>query len=195
MKKIATLVLALSMVHSIQADLTWQSEDNLLGNIVDITFPGSGGWLVQMYRDLGNDTDLSAVTFGLDGTPTGTGNSTGDELLASFSTSLNAYEFFGENVDFTFVGPYNAIQGFNVYTVILDTDSWANATTANRTLVLDEVTYFINDGDPSIPIAYNVPNDNPNNNEWQQVIPEPGTMAMLLLGMTGLFGLRRKLIA
>ena len=176
-----------------RADLTW-STSQLLGNIPDITLEDSGGWLVQLYRDAGAQTDLGAVSFNLDGSPTGVGNSTDDVLLESFTSSLISQSVFGvDSVSFSAIRNYSSIQGYNVYTVILDTDSWANATTANRTFVLDESTYEVAFGDG--PINYTVPSDNPAGHEWQQVIPEPGTMALLLIGMTGVFGLRKRLLS
>ncbi len=191
MKKVAILIACGSIAVSSYADLTWQSSGNLLGNIPDISYPESGGWLVQMYRDVGDNTDLSTISFDLDGNPT-----SGDDIrLSDWTLELNAYVAFGETVDFTQLDlPFASIAGFSVYTVILDTDSWANASTLNRTFVLDDSTYQVTSISTDEAV-YNVPHNNPGEHEWQQVIPEPGTMALLLMGMTGLFGLRRKLSA
>jgi hypothetical protein len=194
MKKILIIMSAMMFTFSSHADLTW-GVGNLLGNIPDIVYPGSDGWLVQMYRDTDNNTVLGSVTFNQDGSPSGLGNSVNDQLIFGFTASLNAADLFEETVDFVRIQSYNAIQGYNVYTVILDTDSWANATTANRTFVLDNSTYFVQTGDPSIPINYTVPNTNPGGHSWQTVIPEPGTMALLAMGMLGIGMWRRKVIA
>jgi hypothetical protein len=194
MKKHLIMTFFTLLVSSSHADMAW-STGNLLGNIPDIVYPGSDGWLVQMYRDVGSNTVLSEVSFNLDGTPTGVGNSENDELIVAFTASLKAEELFAQVVDFVSIRAYNAIQGFNVYTVILDTDSWGNATTSSRTFVLDANTAFVPTGDPLTPIVYSVPNNNPGGHTWQTVIPEPGTMALLAMGMLAVGMWRRKIIA
>jgi hypothetical protein len=97
-------------------------------------------------------------------------------------------------VDFSGEFAYGDIRGYNVYSVILDTDSWANATTANRTFVLDNSTFAVPDQDPATPVAYTVPNNNPGSHEWQSVIPEPGTMGLMAIGLFGVLAVRRKTI-
>jgi hypothetical protein len=76
------------IVNYAVATLTWQT-GQLDGNISDID-TDSVGWLVQMYRDVGDNTTLGQVTFSEDGSPSGAGNSSSDELLLSFTVSLKA---------------------------------------------------------------------------------------------------------
>ena len=193
MRKLWLSLAVASLVTSASwADLTWGT-GNLFGNIDDFDL-SSNGWLVQMYRDFGNNTDLSEVTFNLDGTPTGAGNSGSDVLLTAFTTPLSAVETFGTVVDFLTTNlDYTDIDGFHLYTVILDTTDWASATTANRTFVLDESSFLLDSGgNPANPRSYSVPNTNPGNHEWQNVIPEPGTMGLLATGLVGLLAIRRK---
>ena len=187
MKRWMLVLAGLMLAQLSPADMAWQS-DNLITDIPDVTFEDSGGWLVQMYRDVGNDTDLSAITFDLSGNPW----NSADERLTSFTSTLTAQDTFGETVFISELDlGYASIGGFHVYTVILDTDSWENATIANRTFVLDATTFFVNDGDPSTSITYDVPNDNPGNHQWQSVIPEPGTLALLGIGLFTMLAIRR----
>ena len=187
MKRWMLVLAGLMLAQLSPADMAWQS-DNLITDIPDVTFEDSGGWLVQMYRDVGNDTDLSAITFDLSGNPW----NSADERLTSFTSTLTAQDTLGETVFISELDlGYASIGGFHVYTVILDTDSWANATTANQTFVLDTETFLVSDGDPSVSITYQVPNDNPGDHQWRGVIPEPGTLALLGLGLFTMLAIRR----
>lgn len=194
MRKLTLLMAAVLIANVSLADLTWTT-GNLFGNIPDLDL-NSDGWLVQMYRDVGNDTDLSQVTFNLDGNPSGAGNSGSDQLLASFTSELEAFEAFGTTVTFSEANlDYSSIDLFNVYTVILDEVSWGNASVSSRTFVLDQSAFLIDSsGDPSNPRTYTAPNSNPGEHEWQSVIPEPGTMALVLIGLTSLMGLRKRFV-
>lgn len=188
-KKCGLIYLCLAGFAS--AQLVWQSGDLLgLAGFEET----SDGWLVQMYRDANNDTDLSSLEFDTSGQAFGT-NASDDVLLASFSADLEYVDdFFGESLTFSRIfNDFAAIYDDHVYTVVLDTDSWANATTANSTFVLDENTFQIPGENPGLG-DYNPPTGNPGNHEWQSVIPEPGTMGMLAMGLVGLFAIRRKKI-
>jgi hypothetical protein len=141
---------------------------NLIDNIPDIT-TNSAGWLVQMYRDVNNDTDLSLVTFWPNGTPTGAGSSADDVLLVSYTTSLFDGTLFDDeevyfSETFTF---FSELTNRHVYTVILDAEAWSNAVPGiHRTFVLDASAKFIGSGPLQ---SYIVPADNPGNHSWQLI--------------------------
>ena len=176
---------------NVEADLIWESDDLLAPGAIPDLSAASEGWLVQMYSLTGPAPDLSLLRFQEDGTPE---NGAGDGLLLSGYTSaleagslpfppfitLSFFEQYGD-----FVNLYNE----SVYTVILDTDSWANAQAGvNRTFVLDQNVHVFTASDDQV---YNVPANNPGGHEWQDVIPEPGTMGLLAAGLFGLFATRR----
>ena len=190
MRRLLAIVCLLGVASVCFGSLTWESA-NLDPAVSDLS-TASDGWLVIMYHDVDNNTDLSLVTFNLDGTPTGAGNSANDVALVT--TTLSAQDpGFGLSVDFSLAGiDYSSFDLSYLYTVILDTTSWGSATTANRTIALDDSTYFLDGaGNPNNPRNYNV-SSNLGPNDWQNVIPEPGTMGLLATGLVGLLAIRRK---
>ncbi len=86
MKRWMLVLAGLMLAQLSPADMAWQS-DNLITDIPDVTFEDSGGWLVQMYRDVGNDTDLSAITFDLSGNPWNSADYSSLSKPISFSVS------------------------------------------------------------------------------------------------------------
>ena len=188
MLRIAIICVCL-LTSGLRADLTWQAD---LSGFTNITFD-SAGWLVQMYRDVNNDTDLSTLVFHTDGQPfSGTGGSD-DLLLTTYTTTLIAQEFFPgfPVVEFSAIfDPYTDLFNTRVYTVILSTNSWANAVRdVTETFVLDGTPFFIGDGGME---NYSPPNNNPGGHQWTAVIPEPGTLIMLGLGLWGVASWRRR---
>jgi hypothetical protein len=182
-KFLASLVLAALLTTPTKADLSW----GYAGDLFDFDSNIQSGWLVQMYRDVGDNTSVSEITaFGMTGNPVG-GNSSDDELLTGFTASTVEFideMFFG--VSFA-IGTWSPLFNAKVYTVLFDA---ATIDTATRAVVLDSAVYQLGGSDPH---EYGV--QPPVTNQWVDVIPEPGTMALLAMGMLGIGMWRRKIIA
>lgn len=187
MKKYLVLVVMMAVASVSYSDIIWSTADLVAGGIPGIS-AASAGWLVQLFSDVSDDTALGSVTFGQDGTPTGTGNSSDDVLLASYTSSMivdgrSGAVYFSEAYD-----PYVALYGLNLYTVILDDTSWANA---SESFVLDNATYSVTGSGLEV---YTAPANNPGEHSWSP-IPEPTTLAFLFLGTAALFLQRRRIQA
>jgi len=166
------------------ADLEWGYAGDLAAFDLDTV---NSGWFVQLYRDVDKNTDVSSIfQFNNDGTPSGS-NVSDDVLLTSFTTTLitgKGGTQYGQNF---LTAEWSFLTGENVYTVIFDSTTIA---TASRAVVVDATS-------TTLPAVTDPPQQYLNfevNNEWVTVIPEPTTMALLLTGIGGLFGLRRRML-
>jgi hypothetical protein len=188
MNRTTIALLVLTTVVSVRANLEWAYD----GTLLDWDETVSAGWLVQMYHDVDADTDVSGIfQFDQDGTPFGT-NVSDDVLLSSFTTNVVS----GKNGVMNWLVSYGAVQWAelseqNVYTVIFDAETILDA---NRAVVVDASSTTLPElvTQPAvIPREYYLTTVN---NNWVDVIPEPTTMALLLTGIGGLFGLRRRML-
>lgn len=190
-KLIVSCLCLLACAVTSRADLNWLSADLIAGGIPNIS-SSSDGWLVQMFHDQNADSVLSSLGFMTDGTPIGT-NAGDDLLLGSFVASLVYDEppFGDPTVSFyAEFASYSALYNESVYSVILDTTSWAAASGANSTFVLDQTSHSIGSSGMEV---YTAPDNNPGSHSWVGIsaIPEPATVSLLALGGLAL-AIRRK---
>ena len=190
-KHLALLLSLMACAMTSRADLNWLSADLIAGGIPNMS-SSSDGWLVQMFHDQDSDSVLSSLGFMTDGTPIGT-NADDDLLLGTYVCSL-VYEEppFGDPVVYfsEYFDPYSDLYNESVYTVILNTTSWAASSTANSTFVLDQTSHAIGSSGMEV---YTAPDNNPGAHSWVGIsaIPEPATMSLLALGGLAL-AIRRK---
>lgn len=142
--------------------------------------PFSAGWAVQMYRDVNKDSVLSSPTaFNLDGTfADGTGMAD-DVLLGSFTTSL-ATGKSGTNWGLFGIDG-SALKGYDVFTVIWDASSLANA---KHGIIVDGSPFSFPDQD-----GYTVYSRSSVAGDWLPV-PEPATWTLMGVG-AALLGIKR----
>lgn len=178
---LATTTVVLSIMTTSRADLSWGFSSDLSAWDSSIV----ANWFVQMYHDVDDDTTVGSVThFDLAGGVFG-GNSTDDVLLGSFTAlTLDAKGeiVWGENFA---PGEWSSLFNQTVYSVLYNASSIALATEA---VIIDATPHTLGGSDPYEYSIASVGND------WVSVIPEPSTMALLGMGVIGLFGLRRRMV-
>jgi len=184
MKKI-TLAIALAACMALTGNasvtVNWSYGGDLL--IFDATI--QAGWWVQLYQDVGGN-GLSSITFdraGIAGGATGTG----DQLLAGtqFHTTTTAVR--GAGFNWAEVGlDWTGVAGSKVYTVLFDSSSIGTATKA---VIIDnpasERTLVADGPDSYAPSSVS--------GQWQTLVPEPGTVTMMLVGGC-VIAMRKKLM-
>lgn len=158
--------------------LSWDAPSVNLG-----TFDIDEGWLVLMYQDVDGDSDLSTIIFDDSGAPAG-GTGYSDDIFMGASFQTTTVDSRGDITFGTTIAPgwEDTYGGASVYTVVIDASSWASATESR---IFDGNTHTLGVSDPH---TYAVPVPA---NDWQTVIPEPSTMALLGLGAFALAFRRR----
>jgi hypothetical protein len=185
-KLLASLAFVFGMASSSEAALSWDAP------AVDLSdFGIQAGWLVFMYRDVDNNSaNLNQIIFDNTGAVvSGSGSSPVDDIWTGFQTVTVDIEPPDNLIQFNdqvLPGWESTFGGAWVYTVVINSDSWATAT---QSRVLDATTIQLGFTDP---FTYTVSEPA---NDWQTVIPEPGTMALLAMGMLAVGMWRRKVIA
>lgn len=131
------------------------------------------GYFVQMYQDA-NSNGVAGVTFSqTTGTPGGTG--AGDVLLGSFTSSVQKPKTSFVWSELALNG--DSIAGYSVYTVIFDANAIASATNA---VIIDASPHImVSDGIDSYTMGSV-------SGGWQALVPEPGTFALLGMGLVAL---------
>ncbi len=178
LKGIACFVMVWSAVLPVYAIsmINWNYSGSLAVPIPSV----ANGWLVEVYRDVGANTTLSAITaFDTTGLPQGDSASVGDDVkLTSASVS-------GTTWASSIGGSYT---GSKAYTVVFNSSTFATATQA---WIIDTLPATL----PSAGSTY-TPNGTPSTVGYGplSVVPEPSTLLLLGLGSL-VVGLRRRLSA
>ena len=172
-------------VSSTHADLAWDAP------AVDLSdFGIQAGWLVFMYQDVDDNSTLSVMTFDNTGAVvSGAGSDPIDDIWMGASYQTPTVDIGGGLIQFNetiLAGWQNTFGGAKVFTVVINSGDWSTAT---QSRIFDSTPYTLGVTDPH---TYTVPSPA---NDWQTVIPEPGTMALLAMGMLGVGMWRRKVIA
>jgi hypothetical protein len=171
MKKISVLVAVLAFAGVAGASLDWYYSALTLGPSYQT------GWLVSMYKDVNNDTDIGSLIFYNNGTL-----SSSDDSVA-FSTSVaddggdRYWELLG------IVTPGN----FTAYSVIFNASTFASA---SQYIIVDATKKSIGDASGINLVTYSLGS---NSGAWKniQAIPEPATALLFGIGGMGAWMVRR----
>jgi len=184
MKKI-TLAIALATCVALTGNASVSVNWSYGGNLRDFDATIQAGWWVQLYQDVGGN-GLSGITFdrgGIAGGATGTG----DQLPAGAQFHTTTTSLRSGGVNWSEVGlDWTSLAGSKVYTVLFDSSSIA---TANRAVIIDstasEKTLIADGPDDYTPSSVT--------GQWQTLVPEPGTVTMMLVGGC-VIAMRKKLM-
>lgn len=186
MKSFAAVITVLLLVCSAHAgQIEWST--------LDLGGGYSAGWLVILVEDVSedgfDDIYLSADLTGLVFTDPGTLNIGDDTDEAGITTALSV----GSKTGTAFGTPFQSTEsgdiawGDSIYTIILNSD---DISTATQYITMDSSPYELPDTDVDDTILY--PEEAPYGS-WQDlnVVPEPGTMGLMALGLA-VIGLRKR---
>ena len=183
--KILTLALGISLINVVaSASLTMNW--GYLGTLATPVPSVQSGWVVQLYQDVGVNTLLSSITsFNASDLPVG-GNSSDDQILGSFQTTVSSAKGqFGFLVNGLSA---DTIAGLTVYTVLFNNSVRTSATqawiidTTPRTLLSSGIDSYTANATPSTvgygPLAV-------------AAVPEPSSVALIGVGLAAI-ALRRR---
>jgi hypothetical protein len=163
MKKILVTAMMAAVAMNACAVLNWAYDGATVGSGYQ------AGWLVYMYQDVDDNTDLASLVIYNNGTLSQT-----DDMFTSISDTLeeSSGNYFWENYGIATAGQFYA------YSVIFNSASFETAT---QYIVVDSSTTLLPNTDGISNGNYFISS---NNGTWKniQAVPEPATAMLLALG-------------